>query len=150
MAVYFAPPNALGGPTHDGSLGDTRYLSGVIARQLLRSGVSLKYLTSSFVVDNPSGNRVVRIWYIRTRKSGDMNVTLSTFATFLKRGESPAYNIHSDRKVQVTLKGGSVLDYIEVPVVEGSFHGKGQFGFLIDFEELMDDETFIVGVELDA
>ncbi|MHA2350532.1 MAG: hypothetical protein ACXADL_12985, partial [Candidatus Thorarchaeota archaeon] len=103
MSNFFAPPNALGGPTHDGSFGATRYLSGVVARQLLRSGSSLKYITASFVLSNPSGNRVVRIWYIRTRASGDMNVTLSTFATFLKRGDSPAYNIHSDRKTQVTL-----------------------------------------------
>ena len=149
MAVYFAPPNALGGPTHDGSLGDTRYLSGVIARQLIRSGSSVKYITASFVLDNPSGGRVAKIWYIRTRSSGDMNVTLSTFATYLKRGDSPGYNIHQDRKAQVTLRGGSVLDYIEVPV-EGSFSGNGQFGFLIDFEGLTDDETFIVGVELNA
>jgi hypothetical protein len=150
MTTYFASANALGGPTHDGSLGDTNYLNGVIARKLIRSGSSAKYITAGFIVNNPSGNRVARLWYLRYGDSPDLNVTISTFATFLKKGERFGYNIHSDRKMSATLKSGGVVEYIEVPVAEGNFSGLGHFGILFDFEGLTDDETYIIGVELDA
>jgi hypothetical protein len=150
MTIYFAPPDALGGPTHEGSLGNTRYISGIIARQLVRSGSSVKYITASFVLDNPSGAKIVRIWYYRARRAVDMNITLSTSATYLRRGDSAGYSIHQHHKNPVTLKGGGVLDYLELPVGQGNFSGKGQFGFEMDFEGMTDDDTFIVGVEFDA
>lgn len=150
MTTYFVPASALGGPTHDGSFGDTTYLNGAVARKLIRSGSSAKYITAGFVVTDPSGNRVARLWYLRYGQSGDINVTLSTFATFLRKGDRFGYNIHADRKMSVTLRSGGIIDYIEVPVTEGNHSGVGHFGLLYGFEGLTDDETYIIGVELVA
>ncbi len=149
MEIFFAPPNTLGGPTHDGSLGETRYLSGVIARQMIPAGGNLKYITASFLLKQQEGNSgKIRVWYIRTRASGDINVNLSVFATHLKKGDTPNYNIFNNNVTSHTLKGGSVLENIVIPFSDADFSGKGQFSVLLDFQNLNDEDTFIVGVEL--
>lgn len=148
MTNYFAPPSTLGGPSHEGSMNPTRYSNGAILRQLVKTQTAdVKYITASFALSGVNANSgKIRIWYVRKTDPAD-NITLSTFATFLRPGDTPTYTIMQEQQSNQVLRGGTVLSYLEIPF-SANISGDGIFGIVLDFQGLDDDRTFLGGIEL--
>ncbi|MHA1960637.1 MAG: hypothetical protein ACW99U_10415 [Candidatus Thorarchaeota archaeon] len=149
MKVFYASSEMLGKPTHEGSLAETKYRNGAISRKLLKGDTpNIRYISTSFLVtDAQSQSGTIRVWYARASGTGDAGINLAVFATFLKRGDTPSYTIMQEVVSSHTLVGGPKVDYLEIPF-SGAVQGTGQFGIVLDFQNMPGDGTYLMGVEL--